>query len=132
MSLIDASLMNARALRVRFSKSLASRRQRFSQARVRSTTGCTILPDSRFSFGLARRLWTPAVCGCGNAEDNLDVVVVNFDPPDKCSDNGAGIEPVEIIEAMPYFCGKILKLTHDEGQLAFSLGRFNGNTPLLL
>src|ERR1700677_4565822 len=35
---MDASLMNARALRVRFSKSLASRRHRLSQANVRSTT----------------------------------------------------------------------------------------------
>ena len=35
---IDASLRNARALRVRFSKSLANRRHRLSQANVRSTT----------------------------------------------------------------------------------------------
>jgi hypothetical protein len=33
---------------------------------------------------------------------------------------------------MTYFYGKILKLTHDQGQLAFSLGCFNGDTPLLL
>src|ERR1700733_7721103 len=38
ISLIEASLMNARALRVRFSKSLANRRHLLSQARVRSTT----------------------------------------------------------------------------------------------
>lgn len=38
ISRMDASLMNARALRVRFSKSLASRRHRLSQANVRSTT----------------------------------------------------------------------------------------------
>ena len=38
ISRIEASLMNARALRVRFSKSLANRRHRLSQAKVRSTT----------------------------------------------------------------------------------------------
>src|SRR5271154_3665604 len=38
ISRMDASLMNARALRVRFSKSLANRRHRLSQANVRSTT----------------------------------------------------------------------------------------------
>src|ERR1700722_3230631 len=37
ISRIEASLMNARALRVRFSKSLANRRHRLSQAKVRST-----------------------------------------------------------------------------------------------
>ena len=38
ISLIEASLMNAKALRVRFSKSLANRRHLLSQAIVRSTT----------------------------------------------------------------------------------------------
>jgi len=38
ISLMDASLRNARALRVRFSKSFANRRHRLSQASVRSTT----------------------------------------------------------------------------------------------
>src|SRR5215475_6401671 len=37
MRRMEASLMKARALRLRFSQSLASRRQRFSQAIVRST-----------------------------------------------------------------------------------------------
>ena len=35
---IDANLRNAVAILVRFSKSLANRRHRFSQASVRSTT----------------------------------------------------------------------------------------------
>ena len=38
---MDASLMKASALRLRFSQSLASRRQRLSQAMVRSTTDPT-------------------------------------------------------------------------------------------
>ena len=38
ISRMDASLTNARALRVRFSKSFANRRHRLSQANVRSTT----------------------------------------------------------------------------------------------
>jgi hypothetical protein len=37
MRRMEASLRNARALRLRFSQSLASRRQRFNQAMVRST-----------------------------------------------------------------------------------------------
>ena len=47
---MDASLMKASALRVRFSQSLASRRQRLSQAMVRSTTqrlGWTTKPFTR-------------------------------------------------------------------------------------
>ena len=46
---MDASLMKASALRLRFSQSLASRRQRLSQAMVRSTTqrlGWTTKPSS--------------------------------------------------------------------------------------
>jgi hypothetical protein len=38
ISLIEASLINTRTVRFRFSKSLASRRQRLSHAKVRSTT----------------------------------------------------------------------------------------------
>ena len=50
MSRMDASLMKASALRLRFSLSLASRRQRLSQAMVRSTTqrlGWTTKPFTR-------------------------------------------------------------------------------------
>ena len=49
-SRMDASLMKASALRLRFSQSLASRRQRLSQAMVRSTTqrlGWTTKPFTR-------------------------------------------------------------------------------------
>jgi hypothetical protein len=52
---LDASLLNARALRVRFSKSLASRRHRLSRAKVRSTT--------------QRRENAAAVVGFGSASD---------------------------------------------------------------
>ena len=50
MSRMDASLMKASALRLRFSQSLAARRQRLSQAMVRSTTqrlGWTTKPFTR-------------------------------------------------------------------------------------
>ena len=50
MSRMDASLMKASALRLRFSQSLASRRQRLSPAMVRSTTqrlGWTTKPFTR-------------------------------------------------------------------------------------
>ena len=50
MSRMDASLMKASALRLRFSQSLASLRQRLSQAMVRSTTqrlGWTTKPFTR-------------------------------------------------------------------------------------
>jgi hypothetical protein len=95
-------------------------------------TGCTILPGNRFSFGLARVLWAAAVCRRGNAEDDCNMVVVNCDPPYQRSDNRAGAEPVEIIETVTCRCGKILKLAHDQGQLAFSLGCCNSDTSLLL
>jgi hypothetical protein len=51
ISRIEASLMNARALRFRFSKSLANRRQRLSHAKVLSTThrlGRTLKPLTAF------------------------------------------------------------------------------------
>jgi len=51
---IDASLMNARALRLRFSKSLASLRQRLSHARVRSTT--QRLGNTSKPFAVSERL----------------------------------------------------------------------------
>ena len=47
---MDASLRKASALRLRFSQSLANRRQRLSQAKVRSTTqrlGWTTKPLTR-------------------------------------------------------------------------------------
>jgi outer membrane protein assembly factor BamB len=44
MRRIEASCRNASALRLRFSQSLASLRQRLSQAKVRSTNACTMLP----------------------------------------------------------------------------------------
>ena len=45
MRRMDARCRNASARRFRHSQSLASLRHRFSQAIVRSTTGCTILPN---------------------------------------------------------------------------------------
>ena len=51
---IEASHRNASALSVRFSKSLASRRQRLSHAKVRSTTPAHRQHDE--AFGLVRSL----------------------------------------------------------------------------
>src|SRR5271157_2769345 len=73
MRRMEASRRNASALSVRFSKSLARRRQRLSQARVRSTThriGSTSNPlalSDRFTISTAssgRRLGT-AWANCG-------------------------------------------------------------------
>jgi hypothetical protein len=60
MRRMEASLRKARALRLRFSQSLASRRQRFSQAIVRSTNACTMLPRTGH-FG--RRSWSRWIAG---------------------------------------------------------------------
>src|SRR5271166_3127549 len=63
ISRIEASLMNARAVRCRFSKSLANRRQRLSQAKVLSTThrlGRTSKPSA-----VSERL-TMSTESCGN------------------------------------------------------------------
>ena len=70
---IDASCRNARALRLRLSKSLARRRQRLSHAKVRSTTqriGRTTKPlawSERFTISTERcgRTSATAVANCG-------------------------------------------------------------------
>ena len=69
----DASCRNARALRLRLSKSLARRRQRLSHAKVRSTTqriGRTTKPlawSERFTISTERcgRTSATAVANCG-------------------------------------------------------------------
>jgi hypothetical protein len=74
ISRMEASLRNARALRVRFSKSLARRRQRLIQARVRSTTqrlGRILKPCT-----VSERL-TISTESCGRAFANA---WRNFDP----------------------------------------------------
>ena len=70
---IDASRRNARALRLRFSKSFARRRHRLSHAKVRSTTqriGSTTKPlawSDRFTISTDRlgRICATAVANCG-------------------------------------------------------------------
>ena len=70
---IEARRRNASALSVRFSKSLASRRQRLSHARVRSTTqrmGSTTKPlawSDRLTTSIARcgRCFATASANCG-------------------------------------------------------------------
>src|SRR6266508_5818360 len=64
MRRMEARRRNARPLRVRFSKSLAKRRQRLSHAKVRSTThgfGKTSKPLARSD------LFTISVARCGRA-----------------------------------------------------------------
>ena len=72
---MDASLMKASALRLRFSQSLASRRQRLSQAMVRSTTqrlGWTTKPftrSDRLTISVSRSGRMPARAGERPAPD---------------------------------------------------------------
>ena len=72
---MDASLMKASALRLRFSLSLASRRQRLSQAMVRSTTqrlGWTTKPFTR-SDHLADSDAPFAAAGLARRDQRLDM-----------------------------------------------------------
>ena len=75
MSLIEARSRKARAFRLRFCQSLASLRHLLSQASVRSTNGCTVLPTGGFvsSRRLARSFRRR------NPENDFYAVPVDFD-----------------------------------------------------
>src|SRR5215207_8658631 len=72
MRRIDARRKNASALRLRFSQSLASLRQRLSQAMVRSTNACTMLPGADRLVGDAG----PDGSGDGTPEYDLEALAL--------------------------------------------------------
>ena len=82
---MDASLMKASALRLRFSQSLASRRQRLSQAMVRSTTqrlGWTTKPFTR-SDRLTISVSRSGDAGQGAVKDRALIGAVGEQFPEK-------------------------------------------------
>ena len=83
---MDASLMKASALRLRFSQSLASRRQRLSQAMVRSTTqrlGWTTKPFTRSDRLTISGLEIGQDAGQGAVKDRALIGAVGEQFPEK-------------------------------------------------
>ena len=67
-----------------------------------------------------------------NAEDNLHMLRVDFDPAHQRADDLPRVEPIETVKTVPDPGGKVLDLADDQGQLALSLRRLGGSTLLLL
>jgi hypothetical protein len=77
-------------------------------------------------------MWTAAVCRRRDAEDNLHVLSVDFDPADQRADDLPHGEPVETVQIEPDPGGKVLNLADDQGQLALRLRRLGGGAVLRL
>src|SRR6476619_6564802 len=100
----EAHRRKASARRFKHSQSLANRRQRLSQAMVRSTPACTILPVS--ASGAGRR--GSAAAWRWDAEHHFDVVAINLDPPHQRSYDVPCAEPVEGIKPIAHLGGEVL------------------------
>src|SRR4051812_9049220 len=111
----------ASALTARFSKSLASLRQRPSQAKVRSTLPCTMLPRP------ARAVPASAPRGWRDAKDDLDLPMIDLDPTDHQPDDLASGSPIEQVEALAGLGREVLQAPDHQGEVTPRLGgRFLG------
>ena len=123
------SIRLSQALRVRFSKSFAKRRHRPSQAKVRSTNRCTLLPGRTRVLrrgGAARRVWW------WNSEYDLDRGAVDLDAADEGTNNFALSGPIELGQSLRYFRGEVFQTTDDETKVAFTFSGSNGGFVALL
>jgi len=77
-------------------------------------------------------MWTAATGWRRNAEDNLHMVSIDFDPAYQRADDLTHVEPVKTVKTVPDPGGKVLNLADDQGQLALSLRRLGGDALLLL
>ena len=109
------------------SKSLASRRLRPNQAKVRSTGGRTMLQSARHVY----RAWLRRPTFWRNAENDLDVVLIDFDPAHHAANNLPHAVAIETVESLHDLGGEILRAADDERKIAFETGCvFSGLTPL--
>ena len=77
-------------------------------------------------------MWTAAAGWRRNAEDNLHMLSVDFDPAYQRADDLPRVEPIETVKTVPDPGGKILNLADEQGQLALGLRRFDGGALLRL
>src|SRR3954468_22618880 len=117
MRRMEARRRKASALRERHSQSLARRRQRLSHPMVRSTVRCTTLPSA--SVGLIR----PVRGGGRDAEDNLDVSLINLDASVHQAKDITLCSPVQKVEVLAHTSGEELQLANNQGQLALCFAR---------
>ena len=109
------------------SKSLASRRLRPNQAKVRSTDGRTMLQSARHVY----RAWLRRPTFWRNAENDLDVVLIDFDPAHHAANNLPHAVAIETVESLHDLGGEILRAADDERKIAFETGCvFSSLTPL--
>ena len=122
---MDASLMKASALRLRFSLSLASRRQRLSQAMVRSTTqrlGWTTKPFTRSLDDLGLEIGQDA--GQGAVKDRPLIGAVGEQFPEKGKQTEQGRQQRETAVA-------ILNVGGGDDAVQQQALRIDQNMPLL-
>jgi len=67
-----------------------------------------------------------------NAEDDLDIIAVDLNPANDGVDDLAHALPVEAVEPLTDFGGKVFQPAKDQRQLAFGLGGFDRHLLLLL
>jgi len=128
MSLIEARSRKARAFRLRFSQSLASLRHLLSQARVRSTNGCTVLPTRGFvsSRRLARSFRRR------NPENDFYAVPVDFDAAHEDTYDFLHADAIDNIETIGDLGREVLQSADYERKVALDLdGVERGSMPLL-
>ena len=123
-----ATWSHASALSSVASKSFARRRQRPSQAKVRSTNACTMLPTRGFTGGrrpgrsIRRR----------DPENDLDAVTVDFDAAHENTYDFLHACRIETIEAIGDLGRKVLQAADDERKITLDLnGVKRGAMPLL-
>ena len=124
---MDASLIKASALRLRFSQSLASRRQRLSQAMVRSTTqrlGWTTKPftrSDRLTISVSR---SGRIAGQGAVKDRPLIGAVGEQFPEKGKQTEQGRQQRETAVA-------ILNVGGGDDAVQQQALRIDQNMPLL-
>ena len=124
---MDASLMKASALRLRFSQSLASRRQRLSQAMVRSTPqrlGWTTKPftrSDRLTISVSR---SGKIAGRGAVKDRPLIGAVGEQFPEKGKQTEQGRQQRETAVA-------ILNVGGGDDAVQQQALRIDQNMPLL-
>jgi hypothetical protein len=87
---------------------------------------CTTLPSA--SVGLIR----PARGRGRDAEDNLDVSIIDLDAPDHEAKDIALCSPVQKVEVLAHASGEELQLPNNQGQLALCFARSPDLLALLL
>jgi len=96
-----------------------------AQAKERSTVRCTTLPSASVS------LIRPARGRWWDAEDDLEVSIIDLDAPNHEAKDVALGRPVQNVEALAHASGEELQLANNQGQFALCFAR-SPHLPALL